>query len=651
MTLLDPAAAVVAGLLAGPVLLAWYLLKLRRRPVRVSSTRFWRQAFRDLQVNTPFRWLRASWLLLLHATALGLLVIAIGRPALRAEGSAPRRAYLLIDRSASMSATDGEGGRSRLDEARRQAEALARDLLGLGSRTEVGVVAFAVEPVVLAPPTTSLDAVRRALAQVTPTDQPADLGAALRLLGALALEDRGGEEVEEPPLVLLISDGGLGDAATAASGVGEVRLVRVGGASAVDNLGIVSLSARRDLQDPSRVRVFARVVNAGAEPVTAPLTLAVDGSPLETRAVRVAAGGSESVIFEVLRPAGGLVTLTIERADMLLSDNAAGLVLAAAARPRILVVSPEGGAVDASTPREPVWLLTDVLEELAPRSLSRVGVRQYESMGPAGADLVVFDRVRPERLPGVPTLSFGAGIPLTGLHGDPIEGPAGYVLAWERMHPVLRDVAMDSVFVGEAIDLSAAERMRGARVLARTAAGPVIVLVEDGAYRRLVVAFAPWWSNWPLQAGFPVFVANALDYLTLRGDESAGRAFSTAEVAVVRVPPGTRRVELSGPVPVSVAVHEGERSASLGMLERAGIYRVERFEGGVGDDGDRFVAVNLLDPSESSLALGERVRVGSTVVEVSAGAPVPREIWAWFALAALAVLTIEWVLFAWRSRL
>ncbi|MBM4109161.1 MAG: VWA domain-containing protein [Phycisphaerae bacterium] len=646
MTLLDPTAAIVAGLLAGPVLLLWYLLKLRRRPVRVSTTMFWRQAFQDLQVNTPLRWLRASWLLLLHVMGLGLLVVAIGRPALRAEGPPARRVYLLLDRSASMSATDGEGGASRLEEARRRAESIARDLRGIGSRTEVGVVAFAVEPVVLAAPTTSLDAIRRAIGAVTPTDQPADLEGALRVLSAQAAEAaaQGGEEGSpEPPLVVLLSDGALPDAGGSAGGLGEIRLVRVGGAAPIDNLGIVSLSARRDAQDPSRVRLFARLVNAGAEPVAAPVTLSLGGEGLETRAIRVPGGGSEAVVFEVYRPAGGLVTLAIDRGDMLVSDNAAGLALAPASRPRVLLVTPDAGAVDASAPEEPVWLLTDVLTELNPRSLARVGRRQYESMGEApAADLVVFDRVRPERLPAAPTLSFGAGLPIEGLRGESAEDQAGYVLTWERTHPVLRDVAMDGVFIGEAVRWPEAEKVRGALVLARTARGPVIVLTDDGAVRRLAVGFAPWRSNWPLQAGFPVFVANAIDHLTLRGEVSSGRAFTTAEPVVVAVPEGAGRVTLTGPWSASASAPAGARTASVGVVERSGVYRVEGSE-------DAALPVNLCDAGESALGLGGQVRVGSRVVEASRGDPVPREIWAWFALAALGVLTLEWLVFARRS--
>ena len=70
MTFLDPATgltALAAGTLAT---LLWYFLKLRRRPLRVSSTMLWEAAARDVEVNAPFRWIRPSWLLLLQLLAV-----------------------------------------------------------------------------------------------------------------------------------------------------------------------------------------------------------------------------------------------------------------------------------------------------------------------------------------------------------------------------------------------------------------------------------------------------------------------------------------------------------------------------------------------------------------------------------------------------
>ena len=106
MIFLAPAAAVVGAALAVPALLALYLLKLRRRPVRVGSILFWPAAERDVQANVPLRWVRPSWLLLLHLLILGCLLTAMGRPALSDGGDAAARTVLLIDASASMLAAD-----------------------------------------------------------------------------------------------------------------------------------------------------------------------------------------------------------------------------------------------------------------------------------------------------------------------------------------------------------------------------------------------------------------------------------------------------------------------------------------------------------------------------------------------------------------
>src|SRR5437899_12217208 len=81
--------------------------------------------------------------------------------------------------------------------------------------------------------------------------------------------------------------------------------------------------------------------------------------------------------------------------------------------------------------------------------------------------------------------------------------------------------------------------------------GPVLALVQEGAegvgVRRIVAGFDLAMSNWPLQAGFPIFLADAVDYLTLRADAAAGRAFRTDESVEVRVKPGSvGRVALKG---------------------------------------------------------------------------------------------------------
>src|SRR5262247_1796467 len=128
MTFLAPMAALAAAAITAPILLILYMLRLRRRPVRVSTIMFWPVAAEDAQANEPLRWLRPSWLLFLHAAVLALLLLALARPAVMGPGAADRL-VILIDRSASMSAADMPDGKTRLDAAKARAARLIEDLL------------------------------------------------------------------------------------------------------------------------------------------------------------------------------------------------------------------------------------------------------------------------------------------------------------------------------------------------------------------------------------------------------------------------------------------------------------------------------------------------------------------------------------------
>src|SRR6476619_7557018 len=101
-----------AGLLACalviPALLILYFLKLRRREFDVPSTLLWRKAIQDLQVNAPFQKLRRNLLLLLQLLLLAFLLLALSNPISNYTPPPGKTTVILIDRSASTGARDGE---------------------------------------------------------------------------------------------------------------------------------------------------------------------------------------------------------------------------------------------------------------------------------------------------------------------------------------------------------------------------------------------------------------------------------------------------------------------------------------------------------------------------------------------------------------
>src|SRR5437868_139786 len=176
---LCPLTCMIAAAVAVPALLVLYFLKLRRRELDVSSTLLWKKAIQDLQVNAPFQKLRRNLLLILQMALLLALCLALARPVTFFQPGAGKSTVILIDRSASMNATDIDNGKtSRLDEAKRR----AKDLVGTMDRAAAAmVIAFDDQAETVQSFTTDTAALRRAIDKVQPSDRKSRLKLAYQL--------------------------------------------------------------------------------------------------------------------------------------------------------------------------------------------------------------------------------------------------------------------------------------------------------------------------------------------------------------------------------------------------------------------------------------------------------------------------------------
>jgi len=132
MNFLNPWVALGVASVAVPLLVLLYFLKLRRREELVPSTLLWKRAVQDLQVNAPFQRLRRNLLLLLQLLILAAAITALARPIIRSTATDERNLVILIDRSASMNTIE-PGGKTRLEEAKVQAERLVKTINRTGS--------------------------------------------------------------------------------------------------------------------------------------------------------------------------------------------------------------------------------------------------------------------------------------------------------------------------------------------------------------------------------------------------------------------------------------------------------------------------------------------------------------------------------------
>src|SRR5215204_7829794 len=104
VSFLSPLALV--GLVFLPVVIAMYLLKLRRDEAVVPSTLLWSRLLSDVEANAPWQKLRRSLLLLLQLLLVLILALLAARPFIERPAGLAGDLVLVVDTSASMQATD-----------------------------------------------------------------------------------------------------------------------------------------------------------------------------------------------------------------------------------------------------------------------------------------------------------------------------------------------------------------------------------------------------------------------------------------------------------------------------------------------------------------------------------------------------------------
>ena len=611
MIFLSPIAGLIAAAVGVATVLVLYMLKLRRRPVAVSSTLLWSQAIKDMEGNIPWQRLSPSVLLWVHLLIVLLLSLALARPVLDDAIGDGQRVYLVIDTTASMNAqvdarADGRAdGPSGLDRAKAQAIERVRRLYDSGRSPAVTVLTSGLEPKVVLGDSAQRGRLIGAIKAIEPTDQPGEIGDAIGLIESLIESAQVDNEAQESPeaLVWVFSDGGSAKSSMIPMRGGRgVVVPTVAQDAAIGNLGIVAIGASRDRSDPALCRVFVRAMRNESGPIAAVIRVFDGESVITSRAIAFEDDTDfVSETFELRLMQSALLRVEVEINDALDADNRAWVRVPDPEPIRIVVVAP-GGAADP--------LLVDMLEVIARRAAAVVD--EDEPIGEA--DLVVYDRVSPEALPALPTIGFASLLPDQD-RSDALGtlGKRSRLISWDRADPIVRDAGVGSVSYQRSVRLPDGQ---GVRALARDRDGAAIIERVIGARRHLRVAFALHDSNWAVQVGFPIFLMSAIEQL-LPGTSGIGEVYTTGKVI-------RSDTESIGPI------------ARIGVVEFAG----------------RSIGVSLLDADESALAVRTDVVIGSGQVQSGRfDGQSQRDLWRWFTLAAIVLIAFEWFVYAGRVKI
>jgi hypothetical protein len=603
MTVLVPAAGFLA--LTLPVILALYILRIRRPTRVVPALHLWPNTVRDRQANVPWQRLHPSWLLALQLLAVAILLIAALQPALPADAALAHHTLVLIDTSASMQAKDVQP--SRLDAARRQADELIDQLRPDDRMT---IISVSASPRVVASATGDRGGLHQAVRSLRPSNGPADLADALAIAAGVV---RTGETAR----AVLFSDGIVQPLGSSfAQGLPfPIDFHSVGVSS--ENVAITALSVRAESSARSAT---ARVQNFGRETHALALEWRADGHLLDVRRIQLAAGQAQDVSVSLSNDVG-TVTARLEGGDLLALDDVATAVARPARQLRVLLVTPGNLFLERALRLRPDFLV-DVKSPADYRDNTAYS-------------MTVFDRFLPRSLPNGPLWVI-----------DPPRGSAvagGAALAIGRVRPVdagdplLDHVDLQDVHVARSQDL---RRSTFGRALITSAQTP-LVLVRDEPYRQVLAGFDFHESDLPLRVAFPILTENLTEWML--PPSVPARSLHPDEPVTLVPEPGARSVSVTRPDGSRQAL-AGNSLLTFGDTDQVGLYTVtQQLAAG---SRQSWFTVNLFDPQISALKPADRLalppaRPGAAV----ATHPGQLDLWPWLALAGLGLLCAEWLAF------
>jgi len=577
----------------GAAILALYLLRMRRQDIKIPASFLWPNQTEEVRANSLFQRLRFNWLLVLQLLIAALVCVALARPQFKQKGMLGTTTVIVLDASASMRATDVSP--NRFENAKQMAtEAIAN--AGVGD--QIAILTAANTPQVASPLSNDSQAHRSALAQLKPTDTEGDMGEALRLAAALISGIDGAR-------ILVLSDGCFTKISEFSPGKAAVVYKKIG--TRQENLAIQSLGATKS---PKGTEVYCGIKNFGLNEAQTEVAIYADNKLIHAQKLKVPSLNSAGI--RCLAPAGTMILRAESSAsDLLDADNRLTTAVTPTASLRVLLVSRADPFLERALLLDPRVSL-DTSKEL-PLGEGKGKPSQY--------DLIVFDGIQAVPVESRGVLSFGSG-------KGRIQTPQADEVT---SHPITSGIGLENLFIDSAKQL---ELPSEATVLASSNNQPLLAIAE-APQRRVWVGFEPMNSDFPLQVGFPIFIANVLDFVGA-GAQSGEIVTQTGRSMTYRT---TQALKLESPNRPSINLEPTDGLVTVSGLPDAGEYKL----------GDQRLTVNLRSDTESDIAPKTDISFGQATVKATQTPYRLADFWRMLALLALAVLAFEWWFYARKS--
>jgi len=641
--------ALYAAAVSVPLLLLLYFLKLKRVERPISSTLLWKRAVQDLQVNAPFQRLRRNILLLLQFLAILAVLIAIAGPVISMMQTSGKRYVLLIDRSASMNATDVKS--TRLEEAKKQAAEFIESLRSKAFMSfndqgeQVMVMAFDEKARVMCNFTSDKKQIIAAIESIAPGDGDSSLSQAVTVARAFAQspgEDANNRSSETPAKLVLFSDGQIRDADQLTVSADELIFNSIG--SSKKNLAIIAMQAKRSYESPQQIDVFVTVANYDTEKTITDIQLSIDGDiqavknismPPRTTdpATDAIEPGKVAVSFTLQHEGAGILEVRQLNEDVLEADDAAWAVLSPPKKLVVLMISNGNSVLETALKACPIAkldMITPTDFEAIDHTARDIGI-EY--------DIIVLDKYAPEKLPRSSYLTFGVippglDIVTTG------KSKNQYIVDWRTRHAVLKYVNLTNLFAAEAHTITLP---RHGEVLAEFNETPAISLIKSGGSNYLITGFDVLQSNWPFEPGFVLYCYNAISFLAAQAQQDQATDIKVGDPITLEGLAAETKAVLKDPAMEKTKLTANSKGLiRFSEAQRTGLYQVD-----IDEQPYAFFAVNLFDSKESNIDPRQKLVLSNLEIEAqekaSKGLMTP--LWPFLVFIALMFAIAEWVIY------
>jgi len=590
-----------------PVIVLFYFMKLRRKEIPVSATFLWKKSISDAKVDSFFQKLRMNIILILQILFIALMASALARPYFRSLKNLPPTMIFILDCSASMSAR--EEHKSRFDMAR---ERILSYVDGARKGTSYALITSTTKAKMEVPFTSDGQVMRKVLRGLEPGDTGTSLEPALLLATSLL-------KSHPDARIFLFSDGGGDFQRIWPRYSSAIYYEPVG--SSERNVGITAFDVK-EMEKRGNWQVFATVKNFSAEVESTIFSLTVGNALKEARELTLSPKEEKSYIFQISSEKGGVMEAHLDIRDSLMTDNRVFAVIPEA-RTKEIVLIPGGNP-----------FLEKLLTLLPSYRVTRIpGPQNLKKM--KAPDLVIWESVKVPSIPPGNHIFFNCSLePGLMEQKGSVKNPVQ--ISWDRNHPITRFLDFSALSIAEAQKLVIPP---WGKVLVKTESCDLVVMLEKGAHRSVVVAFDPYRSDIFLTPVFPIFICNTLNHLMLRGGQGSTTMARTEESISLEDFDDLQSLRVTIPSGKQIAPSLNDRAPFFTDTERAGIYTFKT------DKEQRACAVNLLDENESQIAVYKPPPSEAKTEKAGLSMPMMTELWKPIVFLAILLLLLEWSCF------